>query len=69
MMHTSAKSRDGEIWVNHNSDWSGEAYVSWRDVDGKETTVTVPGRLFIELSRKASRELIAGRLIAFLEQM
>lgn len=34
---------DGTAWVNHNSDFSGEAYLGWRDANGNPGEVAIPG--------------------------
>ncbi len=33
-MHTLRDLEDGGVWIHHNSDWSGDACVHWRDTIG-----------------------------------
>ncbi len=65
-MHTTQlKDEQGRKWViNHNGDWSGDAYI--KRVDG-ETIVEeyhVPGIII----RDACRGAVAGEIIGLIEQ-
>jgi len=71
-MHHSKFCIDGiDIHVNHNSDWSGEAVITWRkvEVDGEITITGIPGRLLLELGKEAAKEYWRQRLISLIEQI
>lgn len=71
-MHTSkykwGGDRDSTVTVNHNSDFSGVAFVhyTYRDVDH---TAELPGELLLEMGKQAAYEYLSGKMISFIEQL
>lgn len=62
-MHTSTIEVDGITYrVHHNSDWSGEAIVAWRDKSGAQRTVELPGRVLAACGRRATVHAILDRI-------
>ena len=67
----------GEVVVNHNSDWSGTAIVSWGFAPdpkwpGHEKaahTVEMPAPLLVSMGRAAALTLVRDGVIRALEQM
>lgn len=67
----------GEVVVNHNSDWSGTAIVSWGFAPdpkwpGHEKaahTVEMPGALLVALGRGAALAQVRSAVIRTLEQL
>ena len=65
-MHTTRlQTKDGEIVLNHNSDWSGKVRVKWIE-DGRECEVWVPGELCITLAQAGAAhcaKLLKGAIV------
>jgi hypothetical protein len=74
----------GEVTISHNSDWSGEAIVSWYDPPLRDDEfvgqsgvpsprdrirqVRIPGEILIAISAAAASKQIRNDLINFMEQ-
>lgn len=56
----------GEVIINHNGDWSGDALIVW--ADGKERR-EMPAAIFLEISKRSAIAVMRDRLISFLEQL
>ena len=64
-MHTMSVTVDGtEYFVNHHSDWSGEAHVNWTDRDG-DHEIRLPGMLL----RACGRSAAIGDAISAIERL
>lgn len=59
----------GEIGINHNSDWSGNAIIDYRDENGNPVKVEIPGELLLVIGREAALKDFVGRTVEFLESM
>lgn len=61
-MHTTTIEADGVTYhVHHNSDWSGEAYIIWRDAAGEQRRIELPGAVLAACGRRdALRAAIAA---------
>ncbi len=70
MSHTTTvqdRASGQSFYVNHNSDWSGEAHLHWTDIgSGKRRDVVLPGRLLLSLSRRIARSEVLDSLEGFL---
>lgn len=56
-MHTLIRTVDGvEYRVHHNGDWSGEAIVIQKHVNGEHSELTLPGELLRACGREAALE-------------
>ena len=38
-----------QAWINHNSDWSGDAWLGWKHANGDSGEVKFPGRIIQQL--------------------
>ena len=47
------------VRVHHNSDWSGEAIVEWKQRGESPKTDALPGRLLVKLSHAAALDWVA----------
>ena len=56
------------VSICHNSDWSGDALVSWQE-NGLTKEVAIPGRILQAIGREAALELFKDKVVAFLEQL
>jgi len=62
-MHTTTVNVAGKsFFVNHNSDWSGDAHLHWTDADGKHRDAVLPGQLILGLSRSVARDELVNLL-------
>lgn len=59
----------GPVYVNHNSDYSGDAIVSWTDSSGDRKQVAIPGNLLLEIGKDAAVTHVRDRVIDALERM
>lgn len=68
-MHTLKIKTDefGNVCVNHNGDWSGEVFVSWRDEDDVEKRVELPGKLLLTLGGNCAAESLRSTVINAVE--
>lgn len=57
-----------EAHVNHNGDWSGEAYVTWTD-ECQTREATIPCAVLLRVGHSAAHSAIQSRLISTLEGM
>lgn len=65
-MHTSKhKTPRGEIYVTHNSDWSGEAYVAFPG----HSPIPVDARAFLNMCKAIAADETKSRIISFIESM
>lgn len=73
MIYSEFQTDCGRVSVNHNSDWSGMAYIRYTDSDswpkGERVTVEIPGQLLLQLGREAAKSDLVSKTISFLEQL
>lgn len=71
LMHTlKAKSSTGkEVRVHHNSDWSGDAIVTWTNDAGVLEQREIPCDVLLASSRAASLEMVSAKLVSVLEDL
>lgn len=75
MHYTSVDVDDTSYHINHNSDWSGEAIITWHrdypeNLDGPiRKEVRLPGKVLLKLGFEAAKRYIAGELISKLEDL
>jgi hypothetical protein len=55
------------VSIIHNSDWSGDVTIVWKEDDDIVNRTVLPGKLLLGLSAEAARVELRDRLIAFLE--
>lgn len=59
----------GEVIVNVNSDYSGEAYIRWEREGEPLVAVRIPGELLLTLGKQAGLDYVRRETISFLEQL
>lgn len=70
----------GEVVVNHNADWSGEAIVTFEDPSGRKSTypdpvvggwieLRLPGPLLVALGRQAATAHLKDEIVRFVENL
>ncbi len=62
------ETNDGTAYINHNSDWSGEAIVSWMD-NGGEHEVRLPAWILVAGGKKAAIEFVRNAVVEALEEL
>ena len=78
-MHYTGVEVDGTTYhINHNSDWSGEAIITWRpphepaqmpEPYPEQQEVRLPGKALLKLGFEAAKRYITGELISKLEDL
>ena len=67
---TMVTERYGNVTINHNSDWSGKAIISFLDPDTDTIKeVRIPGELLTTLGRVAAVDFVQKELTSKLEQL
>lgn len=58
----------GQVSINHNGDWSGDAIVRWGDGKDRQEVV-MPAAIFLEVSKRSAIAMVRDRAISALEQL
>jgi hypothetical protein len=61
-MHTLRVEVDGTTYyVHHNSDWSGDAIVNWKDAK-EDHEITLPGRILVACSKQELLDTVIRKI-------
>lgn len=60
----------GQVIINHNSDYSGNLIVTWRDLNsGNIKNVELPAAIFVAINRAATRDDLLNEIVGFIENL
>jgi hypothetical protein len=58
----------GDVYINHNGDWSGDAIIRWGDGKDRQEVV-MPAAIFLEVSKRSAIAMVRDSVISSLEQI
>lgn len=58
-----------KAYVNHNSDWFGNAIINYESEQGEYIEVMIPGAILLDIGRKSALEYVKNKIISLCEQL
>ncbi len=69
-MHiTEVDTKEGKWYINHNSDWSGTAYIRGQHMNPEEPGIAIPGAILLAIGMSAAQKMITDKLINVLQDL